>query len=203
MSQDLPAATPELPVTAYALLGLLTFGDELTGYELKQRADNTLRFYWVAPATSQIYTELTRLTEHAYVEPVTTQGQGRRTTAYRITPAGEQALRAWIDESRVGFPTLKHTLLLRLLIGHASEPERMREMLEEYVAELADALRDLRQVRDSLRGADEPGQPFHYPSVVADWGLDYFAAETRHTRRALSRLTAVDADPAQVHAARR
>jgi hypothetical protein len=43
-------------------------------------------------------------------------------------------------------------------------------------------------VRESLRGADGPGQPFHYPSVVADWGLDYFAAETRHSRRALARL---------------
>ena len=31
MSQDLPAENPGLPVTAYALLGLLTFGDELTG----------------------------------------------------------------------------------------------------------------------------------------------------------------------------
>jgi DNA-binding PadR family transcriptional regulator len=181
MSQD-------LPVTSYALLGLLTFGDELTGYELKQRADNTLRFYWVAPAMSQIYTELGRLTGHGYVEPVTTQGDGRRTTTYRITRAGSRALHAWIGESRVGFPTLKHTVLLRLLIGHASEPERMREILEEYVAELADALHDLRGVRESLRGADGPGEPFHYPSVVADWGLDYFAAETRHTRRALARL---------------
>ena len=189
MSQDLPAGTRDLPVTAYALLGLLTFGDELTGYELKQRADNTLRFYWVAPAMSQIYTELGRLTEHAYVEPVTQGGQGRRTTAYRITPAGERALGEWLAESRVGFPTLKHTVLLRLLVGHASDPERMRTMLEEYVAELADALRDLRQVRESLRGADEPGEPFHYPSVVADWGLDYFAAETRHTKRALARLS--------------
>ena len=36
MSQD-------LPTTSYALLGLLTFGDDLTGYELKQRADRTLR----------------------------------------------------------------------------------------------------------------------------------------------------------------
>ena len=63
-------------------------------------------------------------------------------------------------------------------------------MLEEYVAELAVALRDLREVRDSLRGADGPGEAFHYPSVVADWGLDYFAAETRHTRQALDRLTA-------------
>jgi DNA-binding PadR family transcriptional regulator len=196
MSQD-------LPVTAYALLGLLTFGDELTGYELRQRADNTLRFYWVAPAMSQIYTELTRLTEHGHVEPVTTQGQGRRTTSYRITEAGSQALRTWLDESRVGFPTLKHTVLLRLLIGHASDPGRMREMLDEYVAELADALRDLREVRESLRGADAPGQPFHYPSVVADWGLDYFAAETRHTRKALARLAQGSADPAEDHAVRR
>jgi DNA-binding PadR family transcriptional regulator len=187
MSQD-------LPVTAYALLGLLTFGDELTGYELKQRADNTLRFYWVAPAMSQIYTELTRLTEHGYVEAVTTHGQGRRTTSYRITEVGSQALRTWIDESRVGFPTLKHTVLLRLLIGHMSDPERMRSMLDEYVADLAEALRDLRQVRESLRGADAPGEPFHYPSVVAEWGLDYFAAETRHTRRALGRLVTEKAE---------
>jgi DNA-binding PadR family transcriptional regulator len=184
-----PEASGGLPVTAYALLGLLTFGDELTGYELKQRADNTLRFYWVAPAMSQIYTELRRLSDHGYVEPVTTQGEGRQTTAYRITTAGSGALRTWIDESPVGFPTLKHTVLLRLLVGHAAEPARMREMLEQYVADLADALRDLRRVRESLHGADAPGEPFHYPAVVADWGLEYFAAETRHTRRALARLS--------------
>jgi DNA-binding PadR family transcriptional regulator len=188
MSQD-PAGARDLPVTAYALLGLLTFGDELTGYELKRRADNTLRFYWVAPAMSQIYTELGRLTEHGYVQPATREGEGRRTTTYRITVTGARALHEWIGESRVGFPTLKHTVLLRLLIGHASDPDRIRALLEEYVDELASALTDLRQVRDSLRGSDAPGEAFFYPSVVADWGLDYFAAETRHTRRALARLS--------------
>jgi DNA-binding PadR family transcriptional regulator len=187
MSQE-PQAP--LPITAYALLGLLTFGDELTGYEIKQRADNTLRFYWVAPATSQIYTELARLSEHGLVEAVTSQGEGRRTTSYRITREGQAALRGWLDHSGVGFPTLKHTVLLRLLIGHVTEPERIREVLEEYAGELADALADLRGVRDSLRGADAPGEAFHYPSIVADWGLDYFTAETRHTRRALDRLSA-------------
>ena len=186
MSQDPP---PGLPITAYALLGLLTFGDELTGYEIKQRADNTLRFYWVAPAMSQIYTELARLTEHGLVEPVASQGDGRRTTSYRITREGQAALRGWLDHSEVGFPTLKHTVLLRLLIGHATEPQRVRRVLEEYVDELAGARADLREVRESLRGADAPGEVFHYPSVVADWGLDYFAAEARHTRRALARLS--------------
>ena len=62
MSQD-------IPVTGYAILGLLTFGDELTGYEIKQRADMTLRFYWVSPAMSQIYTELRRLTDTASSRP--------------------------------------------------------------------------------------------------------------------------------------
>jgi DNA-binding PadR family transcriptional regulator len=186
MSQELPGS---LPTTSYAMLGLLTFGDELTGYELKQRADNTLRFYWVAPAMSQIYTELGRLTERRYVEPATREGEGRRTTAYRITDAGRAALREWMAESPPGFPVLKHTVLLRLLIGHASEPERITAMLETYVDELAAALGDLAEVRESLRGGDGPGQPFHYPSVVADWGLDYFAAETRHARKALDRLS--------------
>jgi DNA-binding PadR family transcriptional regulator len=186
MSQDLPST---LPTTGYALLGLLTFGDELTGYELKQRADRTLRFYWVAPAMSQIYSELGRLTDHGFVEPTTSTGEGRRTTTYRITETGRTALHGWLAESPIGFPVLKHTVLLRLLIGHATEPERITAMLEDYVAQLAGALDDLREVRESLRGGDAPGQPFHYPSVVADWGLEYFAAETRHTRTALERLS--------------
>jgi hypothetical protein len=69
------------------------------------------------------------------------------------------------------------------------EPERIRAFLEEYAAALGAAQADLHEVRDSLRGADEPGDAFYYPSVVADWGLDYFAAEARLTRRALDRLS--------------
>jgi DNA-binding PadR family transcriptional regulator len=195
MSQELRATPPTtLPTTSFALLGLLTFGDELTGYELKQRADNTLRFYWVAPAMSQIYSELGRLSAHRLVEATTSAGAGRRTTTYRITEAGRTALHEWLAEAPIGFPVLKHTVLLRLLVGHASEPERIAEMLEQYVAQLAAAVDDLRTVRESLRGADAPGQAFHYPSIVADWGLDYFAAETRHTRTALERLSCLSED---------
>jgi DNA-binding PadR family transcriptional regulator len=188
MSQD-------LPVTSYAVLGLLTFGDELTGYELKQRADMTLRFYWVAPAMSQIYSELARLTDQGLVEPTARQGEGRRTTTYRITAHGQEALRAWMSTSPTGFPVLKHPVLLKLLVGHTGTPEDIRAMLEEYVDELAVAVTDLRRVRDSLRGRDSPGEPFHYPSLVADWGLDYFAAEARHTRKALGRLSAGSEEP--------
>ncbi|MDZ5664035.1 PadR family transcriptional regulator [Nocardioides sp. zg-1308] len=181
MSQDLPA-------TGYAILGLLTFGDELTGYEIKQRADITLRFYWVSPAMSQIYTELRRLTDRGLVAAAARTDGGREVTSYAITETGQAALRAWMDGTPAGFPVLKHTVLLRLLVGHATEPEQTARMLEEYVAELAQATADLAEVRESLRGADRPGEPLRFPSLVADWGLDYFAAETRHAHRALDSL---------------
>ena len=181
MSQD-------LPVTAYAILGLLTFGDELTGYEIKQRADVTLRFYWVSPAMSQIYTELRRLADHGLVRADSRADGGRDVTTYAITAAGQAALREWMDTTPAGFPVLKHTVLLRLLVGHVTEPEQTRRMLLDYVAELDQALIDLTGVRAGLRGSDRPGEPFRFPALVADWGLDYFAAETRHARRALASL---------------
>lgn len=181
MSQD-------LPVTGYAILGLLTFGDELTGYELKQRADMTLRFYWVSPAMSQVYTELRRLTGLGLVRADARADGGREVTTYAITEAGQDALRGWTDATPAGFPVLKHTVLLRLLVGHAMAPEQTSRMLRDYLDELDAALADLHEVRDSLRGADRPGEAFRFPSLVAEWGLDYFAAEQRHTRRALASL---------------
>ena len=181
MSQD-------IPVTGYAILGLLTFGDELTGYEIKQRADMTLRFYWVSPAMSQIYTELRRLTDRGLVSADARKDGGREVTSYAITDAGRAALRGWLDGTPAGFPVLKHTVLLRLLIGHATEPEQTRQMLHDYLGELDRAIEDLTEVREALRGADRPGEAFRFPSLVADWGLDYFAAELRQTRRALASL---------------
>ena len=181
----------DIPVTGYAILGLLTFGDELTGYEIKQRADMTLRFYWVSPAMSQIYTELRRLTEHGLVSAEARTEGGREVTSYAITAAGQAALREWMEGTPAGFPVLKHPVLLRLLIGHVTEAEQTRRMLHDYVAELDAAIDDLTEVREALRGADRPGEPFRFPSLVADWGLDYFAAETRHAQRALASLDEV------------
>ncbi len=81
-------------MTSYALLGLLTFGDELTGYELKQRADSTLRFYWQSPAMSQVYTELARLTAHGLLR----KQREQRGTTYALTPQGRETMERWMRE---------------------------------------------------------------------------------------------------------
>lgn len=178
-----------LPVTSYALLGLLTFGDELTGYELKQRADNTLRFYWSSPAMSQVYSELGRLAEHGLVEAVSAdEGGGRPTTRYRITRQGREELRGWMEDEPAGFPVLKHPVALRLLIGHLLDPAGAAQLLRDYLDDLERQRKDLDDVRESLRGRDGPGEPFRYPALVADWGLAYYDSEGRIARDILGRL---------------
>lgn len=178
---------PELPVTSYALLGLLTFDNDLTGYELKQRADLTLRFYWTAPAMSQVYTELTRLAELALVRPLGNVDKPR-TTRYRITAKGRRTLVTWMRETPAGFPVLKHPIALRLLIAHLSDAQTTRQMLVDYLAEISANRRDLAEVRRSLDGAAGPGEILHFPSFVADWGLAYFDSEARIAKRMLKRL---------------
>lgn len=180
MSQD-------LPTTSYALLGMLTFGDDLTGYELKQRADRTLRFYWVSPAMSQVYSELARLADRGLVA-ARVAGPNKRSSRYSITAAGREALTAWLESAPAEFPTLKHPVALRLLIGHLVAPERTRDLLQGYLGALAERRAELAAVRESLVGRDAPGEPFRYPSLVADWGLEYFDGERAVVEKLLRRL---------------
>jgi DNA-binding PadR family transcriptional regulator len=166
MSQD-------LATTSYALLGLLAFGDGLTGYELKMRADNTLRFYWVSPAMSQVYSELTRLEQLGLVEGIS-ERQGRRTTRrFRLTQTGSAVLTEWLARPSEDFPILKHPVALRLLMGHLIDPHVRLTMLDDYLQGLAERRVELQAVRDSL--GDDPA--FRFPAMVADWGLDYYESE--------------------------
>ena len=145
----------DLPVTSYALLGLLTFGDELTGYELKQRADATLRFYWVSPAMSQVYSELARLTERGLV---LTRGGGDRSTTYRLSAQGRRALETWMRETEPGFSVLKHPVALRLLLGHVVDPATTIAMLEAHVEALdAERAALVAGARRPARRATRPG----------------------------------------------
>ncbi len=188
MRQD-PVA---LPTTSYALLGLLTLGDDLTGYELKQRADNTLRFYWVSPAMSQVYTELGRLTEHGLVTARDDESAPvRRTRRYRITERGRRGLAAWLSGTRAEFPTLKHPVALRLLLGHLVEPTQTRSMLEDYLEALAARRTELEAVRASLGEDDDPDHvAYRFPRMVADWGLDYYESERAMVADLIERLDA-------------
>jgi PadR family transcriptional regulator, regulatory protein AphA len=79
----------------YAILGFLNYRP-LSGYDLKKVFDNSVRHFWPADQ-SQIYRTLAKLAEQAYVEQKIVRGLDRPDRKeYRITPAGREALRAWL-----------------------------------------------------------------------------------------------------------
>jgi DNA-binding PadR family transcriptional regulator len=82
-------ALPKIPATAWAVLGILSFGRELTGYDIKNWSDAILHFFYWSPATSQIYTELRRLEDLGLVRSRTVaRDEVRDKTLYAITPIG-------------------------------------------------------------------------------------------------------------------
>lgn len=174
-----------LSMTSYALLGLLDFDsisrtEGLTGYELKQRADRTLRFYWVSPAMSQIYTELDRLADDGFLRSTDSTEGKRRSRRFVITEAGHAELMEWLatppDDA---LPILKHPVALRLMLGAHTAPEAMVDLLDDYLDQLTKRREELVAVREMLADRRE----VRYPARVADWGLSYFDAEARITEQ--------------------
>jgi DNA-binding PadR family transcriptional regulator len=170
-----PAPTP----TGYALLGLLSFGKELSGYELKRWADGSLRFFWSAPAMSQVYRELERLATSGYVRPRTVVRDGtRETRVYRLTAPGEKAVREWLAHVPEP-PTLKHPVALRLFFGHLLQPSDLRKAIQAHRDWCDQMLAELADIRDGL--GDDP--LWRNAARVAEWGLDYYRGDLMAVER--------------------
>lgn len=176
----------ELPPTAWAVLGLLSFPGDRTGYELKKWADSSLRFFYWSPAISQIYAELRRLEELGYAASVPSgPDEVRAKRRYGITPAGREALAVWAsDTAEAGPPVLKHGLLLRVWLGHLAEPERLRAMVTEHLERTTG---ELAAVREAMaHAADVPDWTF--PTLALRWSERQHLAELELTRALLDDL---------------
>ncbi|UQX00696.1 PadR family transcriptional regulator [Streptomyces sp. RerS4] len=164
-----------LPATSWAVLGLLSFGEELSGYDLKKWSDRSLRFFYWSPSFSQIYSELKRLEKAGYATSrMVAQETGTRDKrVYLITEAGMAAVREWARGAPVDPPILKHGPMLRLWLGHLLEPEQMREVVARH-REFAETMR-CHAVADAESAKDEPA--WAYPTLTLKWAERYYASE--------------------------
>ncbi|MFD9333753.1 helix-turn-helix transcriptional regulator [Streptomyces sp. NPDC060028] len=182
----------DLPPTAWAVLGLLSFPGERTGYELKKWADASLRFFYWSPAISQIYAELRRLEELGYAASARSgPEEARAKRRYAITEAGRAALAGWArDTAEAGPPVLKHGLLLRVWLGHLAEPERLRTMVEEHLERTRG---ELAAVREAMEHAGEVPQ-WAFPALALRWSERQHLAELELGEALLADLAHLAAD---------
>ncbi|UUY46481.1 PadR family transcriptional regulator [Streptomyces yangpuensis] len=165
----------DLPPTAWAVLGLLSFPGERTGYELKKWADSSLRFFYWSPAISQIYAELRRLEELGYASSARSgPEEARAKRRYAITAAGREALSGWAaDTTEAGPPVLKHGLLLRVWLGHLAEPARLRAMVGEHLERTRQELAAVRDAAQEAAGVPE----WAFPALALRWSERQHLAE--------------------------
>lgn len=141
-----------LSPTGRALLGLLA-NEARTGYDLKAAIDRSTRFFWAA-SYGQIYPELKRLEAAALVRSSDDPRGGRRRTVYAITPAGEDALRAWLtDDAPTTFEMRDEALLKYFFAGSLSADEALR-IVRAKRAQHEEKLAALREIEE---GASEIG----------------------------------------------
>jgi DNA-binding PadR family transcriptional regulator len=177
-----------LPDTAYAVLGLLTYRSEASGYELRQLALVSLRFFYWSPAQSQIYRELRRLAALGYVTGRAVAQDGRPDKVlYSISDTGRAELTRWLENAPVSPPVVKYDAALRLFFGHVSTPERLRQLLDQHRHYLDQLLARLHEVSESLAG--DPSRA--YAHIVAEWGEHLYGSEVEAVRRAAATLAAL------------
>ncbi|QEU96001.1 PadR family transcriptional regulator [Streptomyces kanamyceticus] len=175
-----------LPPTAWAVLGLLSFPGERTGYELKKWADASLRFFYWSPAISQIYAELRRLEALGHA---TSRRSGpeepRAKRSYAITEQGRAALAAWAGGAGdAGPPVLKHPLLLRVWLGHLTAPDHLRTLVAEHIAQTRG---DLEEARDALARA-EGTEAWSHAHIALRWSVRRLESEVELAEAMLADL---------------
>lgn len=181
-----------LPNTAYALLGLLSFDEAMTAYELKQRADRTLAFFYWSPAMSAVYTELERLAKLGYVgaeDEAPEAGRARR--VHRITDDGKRELERWLNGARWEPNQLKHFMSLKTMFAHAADPAVLAAQADEHAAWARSQVEELRQIRVSAEARTrESDARWEYSLYVIEWGLDLYETEARSAERLAKRFRA-------------
>jgi DNA-binding PadR family transcriptional regulator len=139
---------------------------------------------------SQVYREVERLAAAGLVAQRSVVRDGTRSTkVYRLTTAGDAAVRAWLA-SPPEPPVLRHPVALRVFFGHLLDPDDLRAAIEAHRVWCDRMLAELGAVREGL-GDD---QRFRYAAFVAEWGLGYFRGEraaATGVARAMSECPAV------------
>lgn len=159
--------------TSYAVLGLLGLRPWTT-YELARQSERSLRYFFPR-AERAVYQEAKRLVRLGWAEASTVTTGRRASTVYRITLAGELALRGWLEASSAA-PQIQSEALLKLFFADRSDAARMRSA----VAELGrDAARVLEEFAAMASGASQ--FPDRMPTNVVSMRLmsEMYAAMQR------------------------
>jgi len=157
----------------YVILGLLSH-ELLTGYQIKQRIDSTLRFFWGASYGS-IYPTLRELVEGGLADRSDPDSADRGKVRYAITDDGRQALATWLMQP-VDKDELRYETLLKLFFGSAAGPAITVGHIERFEAKIKDELAYLQAGVKNLEAVLDQDDAHRYYHLTAMFGVRVYQA---------------------------
>ena len=100
---------------------------------------------------------------------------------YRVTPAGDAAVRAWLATPE---PGSMDTFLLRVFFGDLMPPEALRAHVEQHRLDAEARLAEFEEIEGRIR--DVPEDAYGY--LTLRWGLDAVRARQRWAEQVLAEL---------------
>src|SRR3954447_5020578 len=147
--------------SAFVVLGTLRLGAS-SGYEVKRWIERSARFFWnISPV--QVYPALKWLEEQGYVKGRENPNGARARRTFKVTAAGERALRDWLRTPGELTFEMRDRGMLKLFFADVLEPEEAREHVRAMRARAAAELE--RFERDILPAADR--EPATFPALTA------------------------------------
>jgi PadR family transcriptional regulator, regulatory protein AphA len=162
-------STVRLGPTSYVVLGIIAVRGPSTPYELKRFVEVTLGHFWSFPH-SQLYAEPARLAEAGLLTEEREEG-GRRRRTYAITPAGREAVQAWVGEPSPGTPELRDLGLLKLFFSELADDEVFHALVQEQIAVHRAILTRYEWLR--RRFADRPEYARRAVTLHAGFGMEH------------------------------
>jgi len=118
--------------TSYVVLGSIALRGPSTSYDLKRYVEVTLGHFW-SFAHSQLYSEPERLARAGLLSEDREQ-DGRRRRTYTITPAGREALDAWLAEPSPDTAEIRDPGLLKLFFSELASEDEFHALVREQAA---------------------------------------------------------------------
>ena len=92
-----------------------------------------------------------------------------------------------MNDSPVEPPMLKHSVMMRVWLGHLAGEQRLREVVEQH-RDYCDAM--LADAQRSVEGS-HADERWAYPQLVVTWAESYFRNERDAATRLLAELDAL------------
>ena len=138
--------------TELAVLGLLAWAGEASGYELHTRAARSVGFIW-APARSQLYAVLKRLDGDGLVRGRRVKQSDRPDKRlFSLTEAGRSTLAAWLGRVEPIEPEDRDGVLLKVFFAAHGDIEAGRAQLLDWRERVSARLATYREIEVSFEG---------------------------------------------------